>query len=232
MIVIGSKEQVHHIQDVLRLKISDNVDIFDELQNLYRCVVVKSGKEVHLRVKDKTTSSGQKAKIKITVACALPKKSRIDDIIDKLTQLGVDKIIPLETERVVVRIENERAHARLARWQKIIQNAAQQSQRSTIPVVTAVKKMKEVLSAAREYGLKLIPTLVVPGIPLKEALRHLTPDNIIVLIGPEGDFTPEEVSQAKDAGFIPVSLGDLVLRVETAALATVSFLLLNQDRDL
>jgi 16S rRNA (uracil1498-N3)-methyltransferase len=148
----------------------------------------------------------------------------MDDIIDKLTQLGVDRIIPLETERVIVKWDKNQRVRHLERFQKIALNASQQSQRKALPVIEPIKDIKEVISTAAGYDLKLIPHLMGERKTLKEIFIKNRPKNILVLIGPEGDFSSAEVALAKRAGFIPVSLGDLVLRVETAAVAIASFI--------
>ncbi|MBU1727106.1 MAG: RNA methyltransferase, partial [Candidatus Omnitrophica bacterium] len=162
------------------------------------------------------------AKIRLTIACALPKKAKFDDIVDKLTQLGVDGIIPLNTKRVIVKIDKKKEVVRLERWRKIAMSAAKQSQRASVPVVGHLKSIEEVLKEG-DYDLKLIPHLSGKRRSLKEAIEKASPKNILILIGPEGDFTDEEVALAVKYGCVPVSLGELVLRVDTAAIAVASF---------
>jgi 16S rRNA (uracil1498-N3)-methyltransferase len=221
-IIITDRNQVHHLKDVLRIKIKDEVIIFDDRNNEYICVVGKLLDKVILDIKDRHFS--YTPDIKISIACAIPKKSKMDGIVDKLTQLGVDKIIPLETERVVIKLDKPKKIARQERWRKIALSASGQSQRSGIPVIEPIKKIEEVLSHSSHYDLKLIPTLNGKRKNLKDIFLEAKPKNILVLIGPEGDFTPEEIDSAKKAGCIPVSLGDLVMRVDTAAVAVASFL--------
>ena len=174
----------------------------------------------------KTTPS---KKIKLTIACALPKGQRIDDVIDKLSQLGVDRIIPMLTERVVVKLDERKKILRQRRWEKIALNSAKQSQRNSVMVVDSVKMMTEVLSLAKGFDLKLIPSLIGKRQSLKEVLSEYKPKNILVLIGPEGDFSYSELELAKQSGCLSVSLGSLVLRVETAAVSVASFIRLYED---
>jgi len=224
-IVIDNKDQVHHAKNVLRLQVNEEVVIFDDKGNEYRSVLDKlSPKSMIFKVKDKKNFILNPSKIKITVACAIPKDSRMDEIIDKLTQLGADRIIPLETERVIVKLDKHKKILRQERWKKIALNASLQSQRNTLPILEPIKKIGQLLSDLGSFDLKLIPTLIEERKPLKEILEKSKPRNILVIIGPEGDFTYEEINLAKKAGFIPVSLGDLVLRVETAATAITSFI--------
>ena len=229
-IIISDKSQAHHIRDVLRLKIKDRVVIFDEQGNEYISVIENlSPQKIIFKIKEQHNSNPA-AKSKITVACAIPKKCKIDDIIDKLTQLSVNRIIPLETARVVVKLDKQKKIARQERWEKIALNASQQSQRHSVPVIDSVKNIEEVIFHSRDYDLKIIPTLIDERKSLQEVFKKSHPKNTLILIGPEGDFTPKEVNLAKRAGFIPVTLGDLVLRVETAAIAVVSFMRLHENR--
>jgi 16S rRNA (uracil1498-N3)-methyltransferase len=221
---ISDKEQIHYLKDVLRLKTGDAAVIFDENGNEYQASIEKlSLQAIVLQIK-KAYQSAEAKRIMVAVACAIPKKSKIDDIIDKLTQLGVDRIIPLLTERVIVKLDKEKKSRRQSRWEKIALAASQQSQRNTIAVIEPVKDFKEVLVESRGYDLKLIPTLAGERKNLKEVLANSHPKNILILIGPEGDFSPQEVSAAVNAGFIPVTFGDLVLRVETACVYIASVL--------
>jgi 16S rRNA (uracil1498-N3)-methyltransferase len=110
------------------------------------------------------------------------------------------------------------------RWRKLALNAVEQSHRSNLPMVTQVMELKEILEQYRDYSVKLIPTLSGDRKPIKEALAGTKPNSILALIGPEGDFTPSEIEEALSRGFIPISLGDSVLRVETAAIAIASYL--------
>jgi 16S rRNA (uracil1498-N3)-methyltransferase len=224
-ILIKNREQIHHIKNVLRFKTGDRIIVFDAKGNEYDCVLgafLSHG--LTLDIKDRRSAPPGGKGVKITVACAIPKKSKMEEIIDKLTQLGIDRIIPLETERVIVRWDKDKEISWRQRWQKIALSAAQQSQRNTVPVVEPIQEVREVLSRSVFFDLKLIPTLVERPQPLKDILAKSHPKNILVLIGPEGDFTLEEIESAKKAGCITVSLGNLVLRVETAAVAVASFL--------
>lgn len=223
-IIINDKNTVHHIKNVLRLKEKDKICIFDGKGNEYGCAIDKIAGKIVLEIKQRRWFSPKNEQSKIAIACAIPKHSKMDDIVDKLTQLGVDRIIPLETERVVVRLDKQKKVLRQKRWEKIALNASQQSQRKSMPIIDAIKDIKEVLLHSGGYDLKIMPTLIGKRQSLKEVLSGAKPKNILALIGPEGDFTDEEVELAKKAGCIPASLGDLVLRVETAAVAVASLL--------
>jgi len=223
-IIMRDKEQVHHIRDVLRLKIKDKVTLCDESGNGFDCAIEQISGKIILAIKTRRAPSMAKQKVKITIACAIPKKCKFDDIVDKLTQLGVNKIIPLLTERVIVNWDARKKSLQQKRWEKIALNASQQSQRSVLPVIEPVRRIEEVLANSGDFDLKLIPALIGERKPLKEILTQAHPGNILFLIGPEGDFTPEEVGKVKSRGFIPVTLGAQVLRVDTAAIAVASYI--------
>lgn len=227
---LKDSSQLHHLRDVLRIKQGEQVGLFDNSGNEYISSVfeINSGFiKLEVKEKKKFDDSG----IKITVACAIPKKVKMDDIVDKLTQLGVERVIPLETERVIVKLDQEKKIKRLQRWEKIAVSAVKQSQRASLALVEKVTKFKDVILNTDSYDLKLIPTLEGERATLKRIFDHPVKKikTVMVLIGPEGDFTPLEIAQAVEAGFVPVSLGAQVLRVDTAAIAVVSFIKLNEE---
>jgi 16S rRNA (uracil1498-N3)-methyltransferase len=163
-------------------------------------------------------------KTTLTVACAIPKKDKMDDIVDKLTQLGVQGIIPMQTARVVALPPEESRKGKLERWQRIARAASQQSRRDHVPVVSQITDIGKVISTPQRFDLKLVLTLEADARNIGNVLAGTLPSAVLLMIGPEGDFTPEEVESARKAGFIPTSLGIHVLRVETAAIAVTSYL--------
>ena len=255
-IVINERKQIHYLCDVLRLKVGDDLFIFDGEAHEYYCQIRElSKKAVRLSINEEVKIKNHQ-KVNLIIACALPKqKSRFDDLVDKLSQLGVDKIIPMITQRVVVRWGVNQKQRYHQRWQKIAEGACTQSGRNILPVIEPIIEIEQVLTRAEFYELKLICTILEgerppsrkssfsSGLPSKDSiglgknksqghrqsLKDILsaaaprPKNTLVLIGPEGDFTKKEASQAKEAGFIPVLLGDLVLRVDTAAIAVAAF---------
>lgn len=223
-IIISDREQAHYIKDVLRLKVNDAIIVFNEKADEYACSIEKLKPALTLNIKKIFPKVTNPKKVHLSLACAIPKKSSMDDIIDKLTQLGVDRVIPLKTERTIIKFDEKKKELRFNHWQRVAQSASQQSQRSSLPVIEPIQSVREVLSASKEYDLKLIPTLEGERQSLKDILRDAKAANILVLIGPEGDFSPEEVDLAKKSGCIPVSLGKQVLRVETAAVAVASYI--------
>jgi 16S rRNA (uracil1498-N3)-methyltransferase len=216
---ITDKEQLHHLTVVYRARHGDSISLFDPHGNAYHGSFSQITK-TELRIQIDSRQAARPSKIDLTVACAVPKASGMDEIIDHLTQLGVNTIIPMITERVVAK-PSEPAR-KLERWRKIALSAAEQSQRNTLPEIPGVLAMDTVIQQTSGYILKLIPTLGSPAKTLSELLRNFTGGQVVVLIGPEGDFTTDEVKKALQSGFAPVSLGKNVLRVDTAAAAVAA----------
>ena len=227
-IIISAPEQAHYLCGVLRVRADEALTVFDGEGKEYFCQVEKiSPGRADLKISQRTFV--EKAVVELTIACAIPKKSKMDDIIDKLTQLGVQRIIPMFTERVNVAWGQQQRQKHLCRWRKIGISASEQSGRAYLPDISQIQDVGEVLAQSEKYDLKLIPTLLDRKISLKEILSNKEFRRILVLIGPEGDFTPEEVNLALQGGCVAVSLGDLVLRVETAAVAVASYIRLNNE---
>ncbi len=227
---ITDKTLLHHIRDVLRYGPRDKIVFFDETGTEYEGTVLSADKErLIARVDKRKTVSGHHRPF-ITIACAIPRQTRMEDIVDKLTQLGIDRIIPMITERVIVKLDMRGKMLKLARWQKIAVQASEQSKRITLPIIGPVLEYADVLSEARDTGLKLIPTLEGEN---RRHIRGMLPSSntggIIALIGPEGDFTRAEINAALRQGFHPVSLGATVLRVDTAAVALSAILVSGLD---
>ncbi len=220
--------QVHHLKNVLRLGTGEKIILFDDFRQECVCTIGSyQDRAVTLIVTERRLVTS--VETRLTIACALSQKG-MDEIVDKLTQLGVDTIIPMQTSRVVVRFEDNRARMRLARWQRLAQSAAEQSQRNTLPDIAPVTVFESVVAGSWSFDLKLIPCLSGERRTISEVMEHTTGKNVLVLIGPEGDFTPAEVNLALAAGFLPVSLGPRVLRVATAAVAVAAYIKLASNK--
>jgi 16S rRNA (uracil1498-N3)-methyltransferase len=221
LIVLQDAEQVHHVKDVLRLAKGDEIIVFDDAGQESLCAIDHfHEKTVTLSIKERKRISSAAARL--TIACALPKRG-MDEIIDKLTQLGVDTIIPMQTSRVVIQLDKQGDRIKLARWQRVAQSAAEQSQRSRMPEITGVTPIEEIIADSIKFDLKLIPHLSGQRRTIAEVVGGTRAKDIIALIGPEGDFSPDEIDMATAAGFIPASLGAQVLRVDTAAIAVAAY---------
>jgi 16S rRNA (uracil1498-N3)-methyltransferase len=167
--------------------------------------------------------SPTESSLEIILLQALPEKERMELIIQKTTELGVSTIIPFQSERSTSLKERDAKQKKAHRWQQIAVKAVQQSRRAKMPYVGECRLFQEVLGDCEEEGLMIV-LWEKEGENLKSVLRQHRTQKIYVMVGPEGGFTGEEVKLAKKKGFIPVKLGQRILRTETAAIIMVGIL--------
>ncbi len=221
--IIIRGEELHHAKDVMRLAVGDGIVVFDGTGKEYHGVVLKVDKE-RMAVEIKKTVERKSEGCRLILVQALPKSDKMDLIVEKATELGVSTIIPITTERTVVRPDAKKGSLKAERWKKIALVAAKQCGRTTIPEVMPITGFEGSLKLLSGAEAKFIPCLYDDTRALKDVLKGLRVRSAAVFIGPEGDFTEKEISAAKDAGAIPVSLGQEVLRSETAAICALSVL--------
>lgn len=223
MIYIDGQE-ARHILNVMRLKENDKVIVFDGTGKEYTGFI-KQTKPKSLTVEIISTKAPKREALpEITLAQSIPKKEKMDYIVEKATELGVRSIIPLVSERTIVKLEEARALDRVQRWKKIAREAAKQCGRPDVPEIENVQKFYNTVDIVNNFDLAFMPCLSEDVIPLKEAVKGFETGKIIVFIGPEGDFTPEEIKMAKDTSCKLVSLGNRVLKSDTAGLLVLSVL--------
>jgi 16S rRNA (uracil1498-N3)-methyltransferase len=221
---ITDRNEVHHIKDVLRLKIEDEVFIFNGRNQEARAKIAGfKGEGVQVRIEAVRETASTAPRAKIILACAVPKKAKFEFIIEKCTELGVDEIIPLRTKRTEVIFSQEKIPAKQERFQKVAVNAAKQCGRLDIPQILPMISLPEALEHCGSEILGVIASLNGRPQHIRDVLTGRgSGRSVLILIGPEGDFTPDEVQLAQDKGCVPVSLGTTVLKVDTAAIATVA----------
>lgn len=223
-IILITGKEAHHILDVMRLKPLDKIVAFDGSGREY-AGFIKDAKPGALSVEiveTRTPSGPQRSKI--TLIQALPKKEKMDYIVEKSTELGVHSIIPVITERTIPKWDASKKTAQAQRWSNIAKEASKQCGRVDVPAIDRVMTFPESIKSSADYDLRLMAALTGETIRLKEALSGFGVGKIAVAIGPEGDFTPREVSVAKEAGFKLISLGSRVLKSDTAGLASLAIL--------
>ncbi|MBP1698655.1 MAG: rsmE-2 [Deltaproteobacteria bacterium] len=167
--------------------------------------------------------SATESSLEIILLQALPEKERMEMIIQKATELGVSAILPFQSERSISLKEREAKQKKAHRWQHIAVKAVQQSRRAKVPYVGECRPFQEVLGDCREDGLKIL-LWEKGGENLKSIVRQHPAQKIYVMVGPEGGFAAGEVTLAKAKGFIPVKVGQRILRTETAAIALMGIL--------
>ena len=154
----------------------------------------------------------------------------MDAIVRRATELGAARIVPLESERTQVHLEADRTDKKIEKWQVAALEAAKQCGNPWLPEIAPLQEAGAFMEEARGYDLKLIASLQPGARSLKTVLASFRsaqggqPRKVLWLVGPEGDFTPAELSRAKSCGFEPITLGPLVLRCETAAVYAISVL--------
>ena len=217
-----SGEEAHHILDVMRLKLSDSVTTFDGTGKEYTGVITKADKRSLVIEVKKVREYKQEPGSHITVIQAIPKRERIEYFIEKATELGVSGIIPVTTARTIPDWSDEKKVSHVERWRKLAREASKQCGRLDIPEISKITEFKDLLVKMPKEGLKLIAALDERAVPIKALLRDFKGGSAIIAIGPEGDFTPDEVKMAVDSGFLIVSLGPRVLKSDTAGLFVLS----------
>ena len=218
--------EIHHLKNVLRLKKGDKIVAFNG-EGKEADGIIQSLNAGNIQVNILAVRTDPIQTLSIILACAVPKKAKFETIIEKCTELGVDHIIPLKTERTEIRLEEARLEQKLRRYRTIAINAAKQSQRKSLPAIHPFLTLQSVL---REFlnseTLTFIFCLDGNRRPLKEAVKAKKSyhKRILLLIGPEGDFTRREIDAACLAGSLAVSLGENVLKVDTAAMAVTAII--------
>jgi 16S rRNA (uracil1498-N3)-methyltransferase len=219
-------EQSHHCAQVMRQAVGDLFAVFDGQGTEAKARITAIGKdEVKFQILAKASSP--RPVHPVCLAQALTKPKSMDLILQKATELGVSEFAALQSDHSVAQIDEEKAEAKVEKWKKLTIEAAKQCGQNWLPVVDAPRAPKDFVTALPRGAVKLIASLQAEARPLKSVLREqlqtLKPGtSIVVMIGPEGDFTPAEIGQARAAGFIPVSLGKIILRAETAAFFVLS----------
>jgi 16S rRNA (uracil1498-N3)-methyltransferase len=211
-------EQAHHLRDVLRLAVGDTVELFDGRGNGYTGVVTDNSVEV--RVGKLRPLASPVPQPRLTIAIALIKSDRFEWMLEKATELGADEFIPLVTRFTGIRIPEQRLEGRLQRWERIVTEAARQCGRQDVPAVLPPLEFRRLLEAERL-------TRLARFILFEGAAQLLVPEyaescGALLCIGPEGGWDQSEVDAAGSAGFRVFSLGQTVLRSETAAIAAVA----------
>jgi 16S rRNA (uracil1498-N3)-methyltransferase len=215
-------EESKHLARVLRKRAGERIFATDGNDHMYEAFVTEIGKkDTHCRIGAVHTKYNEPS-LNVALAVSLLKNpARFDSVVEKATELGVRHIIPMRCERTVP------YHEKHDRLEKIAIAAVKQCGRSWLPRISSVTKLNEVLAASGGYGLRIIPH---EKADLDQTVEHILSqhpqqNSILIVIGPEGGFSDEEVKAAKDAGFVAVTLGSRRLRTETAALAALARIL-------
>ncbi len=210
----------HHIKNVMRMKTGDVIKVvYDGV--IYDCKLtnIDDKSEFEIISKKKEENVG----LKVDVAFSLIKEQKLNYLLQKATELGVNKLIPLNTRRSVVKIDGKKENSKVLRWNKICKEASEQAFRSFVPEVSSVLSLKDLING--DYDLKLLCSLNKNTKNIKKVLQKNDKCvKILLVVGPEGGFDPKEEEYLLENGFTSVSLGNTVLRAETAPVVALSMI--------
>ena len=227
LVLTGS--EAHHCRNVVRLKPADKVVVFNGRGSEITAEILPGDSaDIHLRkLHDAQTPP---LRCRITLGQAIPKGKNMDLIVQKAVEIGAAEIAPILSDRTIVRLDEESAASKQAKWQTVAIEAAKQCGQNWLPQVQTPQPLAQFFKDHRGFDLQLIGSLQSDAVHLKKILAQFTaehgdrPSNVLMLVGPEGDFTPAELSLARSQGCRPITLGPIVLRVETASIYCLSIL--------
>jgi 16S rRNA (uracil1498-N3)-methyltransferase len=223
--VIITGDLFHHMVHVLRLKKGARIHLADASGHDYTGIISGvAGESITVTLEETRTAPATESGPRITLYQGITKGDKLELILQKCTELGVAGIVPFMAARSVAKVPSGRLKEKLERWQRIVREAARQSNRSSVPDISFAGDLAEAVRMA-EDPVKLLLWEEEQAGRLKKVLADLPrPERIAVIVGPEGGLTAEEVASAVKCGFIPVSMGKRIVRTETAGLAIVAIL--------
>jgi 16S rRNA (uracil1498-N3)-methyltransferase len=221
--------EAHHARDVLRLKRGDKVVVFNGRGREITAEIVDLGRG-EARLRKLNESGSAPLRCRIVLGQAIPKGKNMDLIVQKAVELGAAEVFPLISARTIVDLAPEEAQQKQTKWQTVAIEAAKQCGQNWLPQIHIPRTIKDFFAEVTGFDLRLIGSLQPGALHLKKVLaefaaehRHL-PESVLMLVGPEGDFTPAELALARSQGCRPITLGPIILRVETAAIYCLSVL--------
>lgn len=223
-----SGDHYHHMKNVMRFKPGTKVYVTDP--NSYSCIgeIIEytSEKQVILKwVADE--GKNNELPIDVTIACGLPKGDKLDLIIQKSTELGVNTIIPFSSDYSIVKWDESKKKKKQQRFQKITQEAAEQAHRQAVPKIEILKTMDELLTFSNDYQFKLVAyeedaKAGEQGAFAKTLQQMKRGERLLIIFGPEGGLSPAEIDKFREKDFLTCGLGPRILRTETAPLYALS----------
>lgn len=214
--------QKRYVRDVLRMSRGNAIVLFDGSGTEYLCTITEATQR-HVKIRILGRQPGcRESTLHIRIGIGLLKTNKMDLVIQKVSELGAREVYPVATRRAVAALDPDRAEQRRGRWQTIAQEASRQSGRATVADVRPVLSFDQILEQSRDSDLSLLFTTATAS-PLEAIARERATGlrRILLLVGPEGGFSPEEEEAALRKGYLAVGLGPRVLRAETAAILAV-----------
>jgi RNA methyltransferase, rsmE family len=227
-------EDVKHISKVLRYGQGDEIEVCDSNGHEYICRIESIDKtRIDLSIVDEVDIN-RESRIRVSLYQGVPKSTKMDIILQKLTEAGVDEIVLVNTKRSVVNIKGDKADKKFDRWERIIYEAAKQCKRGMIPKLRGILSFKEALEDMGKNDINICPYEVEKSLGIKEALQTGQVKKILenkdevrvgIFIGPEGGFAEEENEMVKAAGIASVTMGPRIFRTETASIVATAITL-------
>jgi 16S rRNA (uracil1498-N3)-methyltransferase len=230
-----SREEARHLSSVLRLAAGAEVQVFDGEGREFSCVVAADAdrgtrREAVLEVRGQIDPPCAESPLELTLACALLKGEKFETIVQKATELGISRIVPIETARADVKLSRGAggpdSSKRIERWRRIALEAAKQSGRARVPLIDAPKSLTDVLAGGTEAAGRRLMFSERDGRRLVETFNEWNdkPSHVVALVGPEGGWEDAEIGEARGAGWQVVTLGGRVMRAETAGVVVAALL--------
>ena len=212
-----NNDDMYHIIKVMRMKPNDKIEVVYN-HSTYLCELNENYEAVLKDILENNKSND----IKRVLIISLLKEQKMDLILQKATELGVDEIIPVNMERSIIKLDESKMEKKIERWTKIMKEASEQSKRTDIPCITKVKKLSDLKEID---GIKMICSTSEKNYTFKKFLTdNRNYDKINIVIGPEGGISPKEEEKLENYGFKKVSLGSKIMRVETVPMCVLSIL--------
>lgn len=217
------ESDIRHIKKIMRMNINDKIEVV--YNNKLHICEITSLDPFNIKVIEELDED-KKTKIELTVAVALVKEQKMDLILQKLTELGVSRIIPVSMERSIVKLDKERFNKKKVRWESICKEASEQSKRTNIPIIEDIKSIKDLTK--EDADLKLVASTKEKEKLLNYYLQSIEDcAKIIMVIGPEGGISDREEDILVSNGYNRVSFGNLIFRVETATIYVASIIIIS-----
>ena len=216
-----SGSDVHHITSVLRMKTGDKISVTDGVGNLYEAEITEIKQDEIILILDNREKI-EDHKIIVRLYQAIPKGTKFDWIVEKASELGVQELIPVISERTIPRLSEERGLKKIARWERLAFESAKQVGRVSSMKIQKAIPFKEIEHHLNPFSLKIVPWELEDTRSLKSILKSVRETKEIeLLIGPEGGLSHDEIKALTGVGFICASLGSQILKAETAAITAI-----------